>query len=141
MLILNGVNLGTLGWREPSVYGAKTLAQLNRQLSAFGKKLHLNVTCRQTDDEARFCNWIRSPGAEALVVNPGAWTHTSVAVRDAIASINIPVIEVHISNIFSRETFRNHSFIAPLARGVIVGLGTRGYVLALEAISGILQRQ
>lgn len=138
--VLHGANVNALGRREPHLYGRTTLAALNRQLIRAGRRHGEDVRCRQTNHEGRLVDWIHESGrvAEGLILNAGAWTHTSVAVRDAVTSIRIPVIEVHCSNIFAREAFRRHSFIAPVVHGIICGFGTASYLLALEALGGLM---
>jgi 3-dehydroquinate dehydratase-2 len=133
-LVLNGPNLGRLGTREPSVYGATTYADLVGLCERAGKQLGLAVEVRQTDHEGELLGWLHE-AADAgvpVVLNAGAWTHTSVAVRDACAQLTAPLIEVHISNVHKREEFRHHSYLSGVATGVIVGLGVDGYVLALR---------
>lgn len=138
--MLHGVNCGAFGARQPELYGADSLAAINRRLIAAGRRRGCRVACRRTDDEATFVRAIHAAGrtADGLLCNPGAWTHTSVAVRDAVASVAIPVIEVHCSNIFAREPFRRNSFVAPLVRGMIAGFGPLGYALGLEALIAML---
>lgn len=139
VLVLHGPNLQLLGQREPDVYGHTTLAQLNADLVEFGESLGLQVECLQSNHEGVWLDAIAQAPAKAdgLVINPGAWTHTSVAIHDALRSIELPAIEVHLSNLFAREPFRHHSQTAPPCSGVIMGLGTQSYrlgILALQAI-------
>jgi 3-dehydroquinate dehydratase II len=136
IFILNGPNLNLLGTREPGVYGAASLADIERDCAAAGKRLGLAVDFRQTNHEGVLVDWIQEAmgAARGIVINPGAYTHTSVALHDAIRAVGLPVIEVHISNIFARESFRHHSYVSPVAVGTICGLGPQGYVLALEAM-------
>ncbi len=136
VLVLNGPNLNLLGTREPGVYGATTLADIERDCVAAGKTLGLAVDFRQTNHEGVLVDWIQeaASAARGIVINPGAYTHTSVAIHDAIRAVGLPVIEVHLSNIFAREGFRHHSHVSPVAVGTICGLGPKGYVLALEAM-------
>jgi 3-dehydroquinate dehydratase-2 len=137
VLVLNGPNLGRLGTREPEVYGSHTHADLVEACVAAGAELGLSVEVRQTDDEATMLGWLHGVadgGVDALVVNPAAWTHTSVALRDAIAQVGVPFIEVHLSNPLAREEFRHTSYTAGLAVGVIAGFGIDSYRLALRAI-------
>lgn len=139
VLILNGPNLNLLGTREPGVYGATTLADIEQDCAAAGARLGLAVDFRQTNHEGTLVDWIQEAAATArgIVLNPGAYTHTSVAIHDAIRAVGLPVIEVHLSNIFAREGFRHHSYVSPVAVGTICGLGPRGYVLALEAMQAL----
>ena len=139
VFILNGPNLNLLGTREPGVYGATSLADIERDCVAAGKKLGLAVDFRQSNHEGTLVDWIQEAmqAARGIVINPGAYTHTSVAIHDAIRAVGLPVIEVHISNIFAREGFRHHSYVSPVAAGTICGLGPQGYVLALEAMQAL----
>jgi 3-dehydroquinate dehydratase-2 len=132
--VLNGANLGRLGTREPAVYGTTTHAQLVELVEAAAAQLGLHVQVRQTDDEGELLRWVHeaTDAGDPIVVNPGGWTHTSVVLRDALAAATAPVVEVHISNVHAREEFRRHSFVSPVASGVIAGLGIDGYVLALR---------
>jgi 3-dehydroquinate dehydratase II len=132
--VLNGANLGRLGTREPEVYGTTTHAQLVELLEAAAAQLGLQVQVRQTDDEGELLRWVHeaTDAGHPIVVNPGGWTHTSVVLRDALAAATAPVVEVHISNVHAREDFRRHSYVSPVASGVIAGLGIDGYVLALR---------
>ena len=132
--VLNGANLGRLGTREPEVYGTTTHAQLVELLEAAAAQLGLQVQVRQTDDEGELLRWVHeaTDAGHPIVVNPGGWTHTSVVLRDALAAATAPVVEVHISNVHAREDFRRHSYVSPVASGVIAGLGVDGYVLALR---------
>ena len=137
VLVLNGVNLGRLGSREPLVYGATTHAQLAAGLTAEGARLGLDVEVRQTDDEAEMIHWLHeaADGKVPVVLNPAAWSHYSIALRDAVAQRTAPLVEVHISNIHTREEFRHHSVVSAVATGVIAGLGTAGYSLALAFLA------
>jgi 3-dehydroquinate dehydratase-2 len=132
--VLNGANLGRLGTREPEVYGTTTYPQLVELLEGAAAQLGLHVQVRQTDDEGELLRWVHeaTDAGDPIVVNPGGWTHTSVVLRDALAAATAPVVEVHISNVHAREEFRRHSFVSPVASGVIAGLGIDGYVLALR---------
>ncbi|GHJ48544.1 3-dehydroquinate dehydratase [Catellatospora sp. TT07R-123] len=132
--VLNGVNLGRLGTRQTDVYGMTSYAGLVELCEKTGSQLGLDVQCRQTDSEAELVGWLHQAADEraAVVLNPGAWSHYSYAVRDACAMLNGPLVEVHISNIHAREEFRHHSVISAIATGVICGLGVDGYRLALE---------
>jgi 3-dehydroquinate dehydratase-2 len=140
IFVLNGPNLNMLGKREPGIYGARTLGDIEADCKAAGKTLGLAVDFRQTNIEGVLVDWIQEAGdrADGVVINPGAYTHTSVAIQDAIRAAGKPVVEVHLSNIFAREAFRHHSYVSPVAAGVICGLGPHGYVLALEALAGLI---
>jgi 3-dehydroquinate dehydratase II len=132
--VLNGANLGRLGTREPAVYGTTTHPQLVELIEAAAAQLGLHVQVRQTDDEGELLRWVHAAtdAGDPVVINPGGWTHTSVALRDAVAAATAPVVEVHISNVHAREDFRRHSYLSPVVSGVIAGLGIDGYVLALR---------
>ena len=140
VFILNGPNLNLLGTREPGVYGAASLADIERDCVAAGKKLGLAVDFRQSNQEGTLVDWIQEAmsAARGIVINPGAYTHTSIAIHDAIRAVGLPVIEVHLSNIFAREGFRHRSYVSPVAVGTICGLGPQGYVLALEAMQALI---
>jgi len=135
ILVLHGPNLNLLGIREPSIYGDLTLDRINQKLSDLASELNVEITCRQSNHEGELIDLLHRAAAEmdAAVFNPGAYTHTSYALRDAIAAIGIPTVEVHLSNIYVREDFRRHSVIAPVSSGQISGLGVNGYLLALRA--------
>jgi 3-dehydroquinate dehydratase-2 len=137
VLVLNGPNLGRLGAREPDVYGATTYAELEGLCQEAGEELELEVEVRQTEHEGELLGWLHEAAEQglAVVLNAGAWTHTSVALGDACAMLDSPLIEVHISNVHKREPFRQHSYISAHATGVIIGLGVEGYVLALSWLS------
>lgn len=134
VLVLNGPNLRRLGRREPEKYGTTTYEQLVDMCRVAGKELNLDVDVRQTDAEHEMIAWIHEAADDgaAVVLNPGAWTHTSIALRDACAMLTAPLLEVHLTNVHARESFRSTSFISPVATGVLAGLGTEGYVLALR---------
>jgi 3-dehydroquinate dehydratase-2 len=134
VLVLNGPNLGRLGRREPTVYGTTTHAELAALCVKGGAELGLEVEVRQTDHEGELLGWIHEAADDGtpVVLNAGAWTHTSIALRDACAALSAPLVEVHISNVHKREEFRHHSYVSGVASGVIVGLGVEGYVLALS---------
>lgn len=137
ILILNGPNLNLLGLREPEHYGKQTLDDLNKQLITQAKAHDITVDCQQHQAEAAMIEAMHQAhrdNIDFVILNPAALTHTSIALRDAMLAVNIPFIEVHISNPLSRETFRHTSYFSDIARGVISGLGTYGYVLALDAI-------
>lgn len=138
ILILNGPNLNRLGLREPEVYGSETLDALNARLSTRAKELNTTLEFFQSNHEGELIDRIHAAAesARGIIFNPGGFTHTSVALRDAVASVSIPVIEVHISNIFAREPFRHKTVVSGACRGVISGLGTNGYIIALEYLVG-----
>jgi 3-dehydroquinate dehydratase-2 len=141
VLVLNGPNLGELGRREPDIYGAATHDDLVHACEATAAELGLTVEVRQTDDEATFLGWLHDVargGADALVLNPAAWTHTSVAVRDAASMLAVPYVEVHLSNPLAREDFRHVSFTAGKALGLVAGFGLDSYRLALRALAAHL---
>ena len=134
VLVLNGPNLGRLGTREPAVYGSDTYADLVELCEKTARDLGIDVEVRQTDHEGEMLGWLHAAADDRhpVILNAGAWTHYSIAVRDACAQLNAPLIEVHISNVHAREEFRQHSYISAIAAGVIVGLGIHGYPLALR---------
>jgi len=137
VLVLNGPNLNMLGTREPQTYGTQTLADIEAMCRAEGEKLGLEVTCRQSNHEGELVTWVQEAMGEfnALILNPGAYSHTSIALHDAIRATGLKVIEVHLSNIHAREPFRHHSYVSAVAAGVICGLGATGYRLALAALA------
>lgn len=141
VLVINGPNLNLLGEREPAVYGRTTLAEIEKAARRHGKELGLAVECRQSNHEGEIVTWIQEArlGHAAVVINAGAYSHTSVAILDALQACGKPVIEVHLSNIFRREPFRHHSHVSAAARGVICGFGATGYRLALVALSELLE--
>ncbi|HWO61776.1 MAG TPA: type II 3-dehydroquinate dehydratase [Umezawaea sp.] len=134
VLVLNGPNLGRLGTREPDVYGSTTYADLVALCEGTGRELGLEVDVRQTDFEGEMLGWLHEAADQRypVVLNPAAWTHYSVAVRDACSQLTAPLVEVHISNVHKREDFRQHSYISAVAEGTILGLGVQGYALALR---------
>jgi 3-dehydroquinate dehydratase II len=137
VLVLNGPNLGRLGAREPAVYGAGSYPDLVSRCETEAAALGLTADVRQTDDEGEMLRWLHA-AADAqtpVILNAGAWTHYSIAVRDACAMLTAPLVEVHISNVHKREEFRHHSYISAVATGVIVGLGVEGYVLAMRYVA------
>ena len=135
--VLNGANLGRLGTREPEVYGTTTHAELVQLVEAAAGELGLDVVVRQTDSEAEMLAWVfeATDAGDAVVVNPGGWSHTSVVLRDALAGLTAPLVEVHLTNIHAREEFRHHSYVSAVADGVIAGLGVTGYELALRYLA------
>lgn len=137
ILIINGPNLNLLGTREPEIYGKTTLKDIEVQLKNQAEKLNIEIECFQSNHEGDIVDKICSAKNkfDAIIINPAAYTHTSVAIRDAFSAVDIPTIEVHISNVYSRESFRQNSLIAPVVVGQISGLGIQGYLLALEYFS------
>jgi 3-dehydroquinate dehydratase-2 len=141
VFILNGPNLNLLGVREPATYGYDTLADVEQRCLARAQALDLSIEFRQTNHEGQMVDWIHEAreAADGIIINAGALTHTSVAVLDALNAADLPVIEVHLSNIFRRESFRHHSYVSLAARGGIFGLGPQGYELALEALASVIE--
>lgn len=141
LMVLNGPNLNLLGTREPEKYGTATLKDVETLIKNQASGHDLSVECRQSNTEGTLVDWLQEAGetVDGIIINAGAYTHTSVAIRDAVAAINIPVIEVHISNVYAREEFRHHSYISSVASGVIVGLGIQGYLLAVDALASMLR--
>ncbi len=140
VLILNGPNLNMLGTRQPEIYGAATLADIEAACASRAKELGLAAECRQSNGEGELVGWIQAAGmeAQAVIINPGGYSHTSVAILDALLAVDLPVVEVHLSNIHRREEFRHHSYVSKAAQGVICGFGARGYIMALEALASQL---
>ncbi len=143
ILIINGPNLNTLGTREPAIYGTTTLAQINERVRKRGEEIGASIDVFQSNHEGSLIDYIQqnSGRADGIIINPGAFTHYSIAIRDALASVKSLIIEVHLSNIYAREAFRQQSMIAPIARGHIVGIGWRGYLLALEAMVELIREE
>lgn len=143
ILVLNGPNLNLLGTREPEIYGAETLADIEARCHAKAKALGLDVDFRQTNAEGQLVDWVQQARgqADAILVNAGAYTHTSVALLDALLACDVPVIEVHLSNIHRRDTFRQHSYVAKAAKGMIAGFGAKGYELAIEAAADLIDKK
>ncbi len=141
VFVINGPNLNMLGLREPEIYGDLTLADIETVCRGEADRLGLGVDVRQSNHEGQLVDWVQEARTEAcgLVLNAAAYSHTSVALLDAVKLLDQPVIEVHISNIYAREAFRHHSYISQAADGVVCGLGIKGYVFALEAIAGMRQ--
>ncbi|MEA5001863.1 MAG: type II 3-dehydroquinate dehydratase [Endomicrobiaceae bacterium] len=137
ILIINGPNLNLLGTREPEVYGKLTLNEIETELKNLAKELKVEIECFQSNHEGEIVDKICNAQNifDGIVINPAAYTHTSVAIRDAVAAVRIPTIEVHISNVYSRDGFRHNSFIAPVSVGQISGLGIKGYLFALQYLS------
>jgi 3-dehydroquinate dehydratase-2 len=139
--ILNGPNLNLLGTREPQIYGRATLDDVEKLCRAAGKRHGFAVEFRQSNHEGDLVDWIQEAGskrAAGLLINPGGLTHSSVSIRDAIAAIGVPVIEVHVSNVFARESFRHHSHVAPVAKASLAGFGVHGYALAIDGLAALI---
>jgi 3-dehydroquinate dehydratase-2 len=141
--VLNGPNLNLLGIREPHVYGKATLADVEKLTAARAKTLKLKIEFRQTNHEGVLLDWIHEARTKAsgIVINAGALSHTSIALQDALKGVGLPVIEVHLSNVHKRETFRHHSYISAAADGVIVVLGPQGYSLAIQALAARIAKE
>jgi len=142
ILILHGPNLNLLGTREPEIYGSMTLEDINAKMIGLGKSLGVDVTCKQSNHEGALIDALQESRtwADGVVFNPGGFTHTSVALRDAISSIQIPVIEAHVSNVYAREEFRHVSLISAVCRGKVVGFGWRSYELGVRGLVEILEQ-
>jgi 3-dehydroquinate dehydratase-2 len=140
ILVLNGPNLNLLGTREPAIYGSETLKDVEVRCAKRAKALGLAVDFRQSNTEGELVGWIQqAPGqAAGIIINAGAYTHTSIAIHDALRACDLPIVEVHLSNIYKREPFRHHSYVSPAANGVICGFGPQGYELAIGAIAAIM---
>jgi 3-dehydroquinate dehydratase-2 len=139
--VLNGPNLNLLGTREPETYGSATLEDVERLCQARASALGLALEFRQSNHEGELIDWIQEAGAKraaGIVLNAGGYTHTSVAIRDAVAAVSVPLIEVHISNIFARDAFRHHSHIAPVAKASLCGFGIAGYALAIDGLAALI---
>ncbi len=141
--VLNGPNLNLLGKREPDIYGRETLADVEAACRRAGSELGLDIVFRQSNREYELIDWIHEAreAAAGIVINPAAFTHTSVAILDALSTCTCPILEVHISNVHRREDFRHHSYVSRVASGVIAGFGTQGYVLALQRLARLLGSQ
>ena len=142
ILVLNGPNLNLLGTREPAQYGHETLADVERMCAEAGARLGVAVECRQSNHEGQLIDWLHEAGREiaagamiGVVMNPGAYTHTSIALHDAIKGASVTLIELHISNVHAREAFRHHSYISPAAKAVMAGFGVKGYALAIAGLA------
>ncbi|MBM4442219.1 MAG: type II 3-dehydroquinate dehydratase [Candidatus Rokubacteria bacterium] len=136
-LVLHGPNLNLLGTREPAIYGRATLADVDALIRDHARDVGIKVDCRQSNTEGQLVDWLQGAAREGfggVVMNPGALTHYSIALRDAVAAITVPVVEVHLSNVHGREEFRRHSVIAPVARGQVAGFGPLSYLLGLDAL-------
>ena len=142
ILILHGPNLNLLGLREPEIYGSATLDMINRSLEVEGERLQVCIDCLQSNHEGVLVDAIHNARQkyQGIIINAGAYTHTSVAIRDALAGVEIPTVEVHLSNIYTREEFRHHSYIAPVAIGQISGFGSDSYHLGLQALVNHLKQ-
>lgn len=141
IFVLNGPNLNMLGLREPGIYGGTTLKEIGALCAEAGRRVGHAIDFRQTNHEGVLVDWIQEAmtAAAGIVINPGAYTHTSVALHDAVRAIGRPVIEVHISNIHAREAFRHHSYLSPVAVGVLAGFGPHGYVMGIEALARMIE--
>jgi 3-dehydroquinate dehydratase II len=143
ILVLHGPNLNLLGTREPGVYGKVTLAEVDRMIREHARRRGGSVECRQSNLEGQLVDWLQAAqreGFDGVVFNPGAFTHYSIALRDAVAAITLPVVEVHLSNVHGREEFRRHSVIAAVARGQIAGFGPQSYLLGFDALTAPARR-
>ncbi len=140
--VLNGPNLNLLGQREPDIYGRTTLADIEKMTASQAKKHGLATIFRQSNHEGELVEWIQEARTKAagVIINAGAYTHTSVAVHDALRALDCPIVEVHLSNTFAREEFRRHSHISPVATGLIVGFGANSYLLAIDAMASLIEK-
>lgn len=144
ILILHGPNLNMLGVREPGTYGSMTLDSINQQLTTLAQQAKVSCRALQSNSEAELIDAIHQAhhtGVQYIVINPAAFTHTSVALRDALLAVNIPFVEVHLSNVYQRDSFRHHSFFSDIAQGVICGLGYKGYIYAMQNAIEYLQNR
>ena len=139
--VLNGPNLNLLGLREPEIYGRTTLAEIEKMIAKRAKSHGLSVVFRQSNHEGELIDWIQEARRSAcgMIINGGAYSHTSLALHDALRALDRPLVEVHLSNPYAREAFRHHSRISPVAKGVIVGFGAQGYVLAVDALASLIE--
>ncbi len=142
ILVLNGPNLNLLGTREPAIYGAATLDDIHALMDKSASARGWQLDFRQSNHEGELVDWIQGSrgNADAIIINAGAYTHTSVAILDALRAVEAPIVEVHLSNLFQREAFRHHSYITPVAMGLICGFGASGYMLALDALADKLDK-
>tara|TARA_B100000029_G_scaffold469678_1_gene507788 strand:+ start:509 stop:955 length:447 start_codon:yes stop_codon:yes gene_type:complete len=136
VLVISGPNLNLLGTREPEIYGSTTLETIHKNLEKIARENNLNISCRQSNSESEIISWIQESNNNyaAIIINAGAFTHTSVAIKDALLAFSGEIIEVHLSNTFKREPFRHHSFISSISNGIIIGFGEKSYYLALESL-------
>ena len=143
IIIINGPNLNLLGEREKEKYGNTTLKQIEKNCRSFGKKNNIQIAFKQTNNEGKIIDYIQDSRKkfDGLIINAAGYTHTSVAIRDALMILTIPIVELHITNIYKREKFRHKSLLSKAARGVICGFGTKGYVLALEGLKKIIKNE
>jgi len=143
ILLINGPNLNALGQRQPEIYGSLTLREIEERVARRGQELGAEIRCFQSNSEGAIVDFLQTEGAGAdgVIINPGALTHYSLALRDALAATKLPIVEVHISNIYAREEFRHHSVIADIAVGQISGLGWRGYIAALDHLVAMLKEE
>lgn len=143
VLIIHGPNLDLLGRREPGIYGSTTLQQINSNLKELAREMNAEIKVYQSNSEGDIVSFIgdNADWADGIVINPAAYTHTSVAIRDALSAVSLPVVEVHLSNVFRREEFRHHSYISPIAVGVISGFGPESYYLALRALVNVINKK
>lgn len=143
LFILNGPNLNMLGLRQPEVYGVDTLADIEAACRDHARGYELDIVFRQSNNEGDLVSWIQEArtAAEGIIINAGAYTHTSIAIHDALLAADVPAIEIHLSNVFKREAFRHHSYISPVAQGVICGFGINSYLLGLDAMARLLGKE
>ena len=143
ILVLNGPNLNMLGVREPEIYGHATLGDIEALCRKTGAEAGLDVECRQSNHEGELVTWVQQSRAthQGIIINAGAYTHTSIALLDALKMVDLPIVEVHLSNIFAREEFRHHSYISPIATGLVCGFGLDGYAHALRGMVPLLNRK
>jgi 3-dehydroquinate dehydratase-2 len=143
VLVVHGPNLNLLGVREPEIYGYTTLPEIDRQMIELGSELGIAVECFQSNSEGAIIDRIQAARGkiDAMIINPAAYTHTSIAIRDALSALDAPVIETHLSNVYKREPFRHHSTVADIAEGRIMGFGSDGYMLALRAAAALIERR
>ena len=136
VLVISGPNLNLLGTREPEIYGSTTLETIHKNLEKIARENNLNISCRQSNSESEIISWIQESNNNyaAIIINAGAFTHTSIAIKDALLAFSGEIIEVHLSNTFKREPFRHHSFISSISNGIIIGFGEKSYYLALESL-------